>query len=212
MPGRFVYWMNVSTDLKIEQTAGEQGGGSWMRIGEQLHRDFNARARALSVMVQGRVIFETMESFWPAARHDESLDDYMREYGEIWTSKPKVLVSRTRTEAGYNTQVIGGDGDAVERLAELRERTDGDIGVGGATVATLLLDAGLLDELLLFTHPVVLGAGRPLFDGHHEPIQLDLLEHGTFDEGVTMHRYAVRRRSATVSGPGDHGGDVDGGG
>ncbi|MBW6440350.1 hypothetical protein KZ829_42175 [Actinoplanes hulinensis] len=37
MPGRFVYWMNVSLDLRIEYAEDEQGGGSWMRIGESLH-------------------------------------------------------------------------------------------------------------------------------------------------------------------------------
>jgi dihydrofolate reductase len=184
--------MNVSLDLRIEHAPGEQGGGSWMRIGEPLHREFNARARALSLMVQGRTIYETMEGFWPAARHDETLPDFLREYGEIWTSMPKVLVSGTRTSAGHNTRVVGGD-DAMAELAKLRAETDGDVGVGGATVATQLLRAGLLDELLLFTHPVVLGAGRPLFDRHDEPVQLDLLEQQAFDEGVTMQRYAVRR-------------------
>jgi dihydrofolate reductase len=192
VPGRFVYWMNVSADLRIEFAPGEGGGGNWMRIGDPLHREFNARARALSLMVQGRTIYETMESFWPGARDDDTLPDVLREYGEIWTSMPKVLVSGTRTAAGHNTRVIGGDGDAVERLATLRAETDGDIGVGGATLATQLLRAGLLDELLLFTHPVILGAGRHLFDGHDEPIELDLIEHMSFDEGVTMHRYAVR--------------------
>lgn len=44
MPARFVYWMNVSLDLKIERRANEQGGGDWLRIGESLHRDFNERA------------------------------------------------------------------------------------------------------------------------------------------------------------------------
>ena len=73
-----------------------------------------------------------------------------------------------------------------------RADRDGDIGVGGATLATALLRAHLLDELLLFTHPVVLGAGRPLFDGLDEPLQLDLLEQRSFASGVTMHRYAVR--------------------
>ena len=68
--GRTAYWMNVSLDLRIEHAAGEQGGGSWLRIGEQLHRDFNVRARALDLMIQGRVIFETMEGFWPKAAHD----------------------------------------------------------------------------------------------------------------------------------------------
>ncbi|WFE48364.1 dihydrofolate reductase family protein [Verrucosispora sp. WMMD1129] len=191
MSGRFVYWMNVSVDLRIERAPGEQGGGDWMRIGESLHREFNARARAMSLMIEGRTIYETMEAFWPGARDDESLPDFMREYGEIWTSMPKVLVSRTRDSAGHNTRVIGGD-DAIEQLARLRAQSDGDIGVGGATLATGLLRAGLLDELLLFTHPVVLGTGRPLFDTHDEPVELDLIEQASFDQGVTMHRYAVR--------------------
>ena len=189
--GRFVYWMNVSVDLRIEAAPGENGGGDWMRIGESLHREFNSRARALSMAVEGRVIHEIMEEFWPAARSDDSLPDFMREYGEIWTAAPKVLVSRTRTSAGYNTTIFGGD-DATERLAELRATTDGDIGVGGANLATQLLRAGLLDELMLFTHPVILGRGRPLFDGDGPPVELDLIEQATFDDGVTLHRYSVR--------------------
>ena len=88
MPGRFVYWMNVSVDLRIERDPGEEGGGDWLRIGESLHREFNARARAMSLMVEGRIIYETMEAFWPGARDDDSLPDYLREYGGIWTSMP----------------------------------------------------------------------------------------------------------------------------
>lgn len=88
MPGRFVYGMNVSVDLRIENATGEQGGGAWMRIGESLHREFNARARAMTLLVEGRTIYETMEAFWPNARHDASLPDYLREFGEIWTSTP----------------------------------------------------------------------------------------------------------------------------
>jgi len=189
--GRFVYWMNVSLDLKIEAAAGENGGGSWLRIGVGLHREFNARARALSLGVEGRVIYEVMEQYWPAVRHDESADEVLREYGAIWTDMPKVLVSRTRTHADHNTRIIGGD-DAIAQLAAVRASTDGDIGVGGATLATQLLEAHLLDELLLFTHPVVLGAGRPLFDRIGEPLQLDLLEQATYEGDVTLHRYAVR--------------------
>jgi dihydrofolate reductase len=192
VPGRFVYWMNVSVDMRIEHAENEQGGGSWMRIGEALHHEFNSRARALSLMVQGRTIYETMEGFWPEARDDASLPGFLREYGRIWTSMPKVLVSRTRTSAEHNTRVVS-DIDAV---ADLRTQTEGDIGVGGATLATALLRAGLLDELLLFVHPVVLGAGRPLFDGHEEPLELDLLEQARFEQGVTLHRYAVRKARA----------------
>jgi len=190
--GRFVYWMNVSLDLRIQRPGGEDGGDDeWLRIGESLHREFNARARGLVLMVEGRRIYELMDPFWPDARTDATLPDYLREYGDIWTSMPKVLVSRTRTSADHNTRIVGGD-DVIEQLAAIRAETDGDIGVGGATLATQLLQAGLLDELLLFTHPVILGDGRPLFDGLDGSLQLDLLEQASFEQGVTLHRYAVR--------------------
>jgi len=150
---RFVYWMNVSLDLFIEREPGDHGGlggPDWVRIDESLHREFNARARAMSMMVEGRTVYEMMDPFWPNARGDASLPDFMREFGEIWTNTPKVLVSRTRTTAGHNTRIVGGD-DAIAELAALRREADGDIGIGGANLATQLLAAQLLDELLLFT-------------------------------------------------------------
>jgi len=192
--GRFVYSMNVSLDLRIEQVPGDNGAGEWLRIDEELHRECNALTRALALIVHGRVIYETMEEYWPRAPEDASLPDYMREYGEIWIAKPKVLVSRTRRSADHNTRIVGGD-DAIEQLAAIRARTDGTIGVGGAALATQLLRARLLDELLLFTHPAILGFGRPLFDDYDVPIELDLLEQRSFKQGVTMHRYAIRDAS-----------------
>jgi dihydrofolate reductase len=188
--GRFIYSMNVSLDLRIEQVPGDNGAGEWLHIHEKMHREANAQTRALALMVHGRIIYETMEEYWPRARGDASLPDYMQEYGEIWTAKPKVLVSRTRHSADHHTRVIGGD-DAIDQLAALRAGTDGSISVGGAALATQLLRAGLLDELLLWTHPAILGFGRPLFDDYDRPIDLDLIEHRSFEQGVTMHRYAV---------------------
>jgi len=189
--GRFVYSMNVSLDLRIEQVPGDNGAGEWIRIGEELHREFNARTEALALIVHGRVYYETMEEYWPRASEDATAPDFIREYGEIWTAKPKVLVSRTRRSADHNTRIIGGD-DAIEQLAALRAETVGTIAVGGAALATQLLRAGLLDELLLATHPAILGFGRPLFDEYDVPIELDLLEQRSFESGVTMHRYAIR--------------------
>jgi len=196
--GRFVYAMNVSLDLRIEQVPGDNGAGEWLRLSEELHREANAQTRALALMVQGRVIYETMEEYQPRAREDASLPDVLREYGEIWTAKPKVLVSRTRRSADHNTRIIGGD-DAIEQLAALRAQTDGIISVGGAALATQLLRAGLLDELQLCTHPAILGFGRPLFDDYDMPIELDLLEQRSFEQGVTMRRYAIRDAKETSS-------------
>ncbi|GAA3620200.1 hypothetical protein GCM10022419_127300 [Nonomuraea rosea] len=124
--GRFVYSMQVSLDLRIEQVPGDNGAGEWLRVHEELHRWANAQTQALALMVQGRVYYEAMEEFMPLAREDASLPDFLREYGEIWTANPKVLVSRTRLSADHNTRIIGGD-DAIEQLAALRAGTDGNI-------------------------------------------------------------------------------------
>lgn len=187
--GRFVYSMNVSVDLRIEQVPGDNGAGEWLQLSEELHREANARARDTSIMVHGRVFYEVMEAT-ARAREDASLPLVLREYAEIWISKPKVLVSRTRRTAGPNTLVFGGD-DAIEQLAALKTRTEGVISVGGAALATQLLRKGLLDELLLWIHPAILGFGRPLFDDYDRPIDLELLEQRTFTHGVAMHRYAI---------------------
>lgn len=182
--------MNASLDLLIERGPGENGAGDWLRISEGLHREFNRPAAALAAMVQGRVVYEIMERSWPSFAVDNSMPDYMQDYGRIWVDKPKVLISRTRIDADYNTRVIGGP-DAIDQLAAMREQVDGDIGVGGAGLATQLNAADLLDELLLFIHPAVLGSGRPRFDHVDQTIELELLESGEFERGVTMHRYAL---------------------
>jgi hypothetical protein len=71
-----------SLDLRIERSAGDhvadEEGGEWLRIDEQLFREFNERARGLALFVEGRIIYEMMETVWPSAAQDESLPDHLR--------------------------------------------------------------------------------------------------------------------------------------
>ena len=63
---------------------------------------------------------------------------------------------------------------------------------GSITLGHDLLRLGLVDELRLFTHPVVLGRGRRLFpDGVQR--RLELQEERRFGSGVVLTRYAVGR-------------------
>ena len=54
-----------------------------------------------------------------------------------------------------------------------------------------MLRDGPLDELLLFIHPTILGAGRALFDDLEKPHGCELMERATYEHGVVMHRYAI---------------------
>ena len=64
--------------------------------------------------------------------------------------------------------------------------------VGGAALAKSLLDAGLVDEMTLSIHPIVLGNGIPLFAGHPRPLELSLRECLSYESGLVQPRYGVK--------------------
>ncbi len=192
--GRMSYLMNVSIDLMIEfdekDHTGDDDGGKWMRIDAELHQEFNDRARDLAMFVEGRKTYELMVPYWPELLEDPSASPVEREWAEIYVETPKVVVSNTLTDPGHNTRVIGGD-DAIDQLARLRDEVDGTLGVGGSNLATQLLEARLIDELTLYTHPAVLGSGKPLFERVATPLICDLIEEKAFPNGVVLHRYQL---------------------
>ena len=75
-------------------------------------------------------------------------------------------------------------------VRELKDAVDGDVSVGGATLAASALRAGLVDECQIYVVPVVVGGGTPwLPDGLR--LRLRLLDEHRFDSGVVHLRYAV---------------------
>jgi dihydrofolate reductase len=65
--------------------------------------------------------------------------------------------------------------------------------IGGATLAAAAMRAGLIDEYVLATHPVLVGGGTPFFTPVDSRVKLDLIETRTFPGGVVMTRYEARR-------------------
>ena len=84
-------------------------------------------------------------------------------------------------------------GDVGEVLTTVRTEFDGDLEVGGPTLAAQFIERGLVDEYRLVVHPVVLGAGTPFFPPLERPIGLELLETHTFTSGAVYLRYAATR-------------------
>jgi dihydrofolate reductase len=84
-------------------------------------------------------------------------------------------------------------GDAVEEITRLKTEDGEPMRVGGATLASAAMRAGLIDEYTIVTHPVLVGGGRPFFTELDSWVQLDLVETRTFPGGVVMTRYRPRR-------------------
>ena len=111
-------------------------------------------------------------------------------HAEMMTSTPKVVVSATLEDPSWGaTTVISSD--VAAELTKLKQRSGGDITVGASgTLLRFLLAEGLLDELQLLVHPVVVGAGKHLFEGGDGQVQLKLREARPHSNGVVALRYA----------------------
>lgn len=183
---RIVLSMNVSVDGYFE---GPGHDLSWHRVDEELHQHFNDELAQASLFVDGRVTWELMAEYWPHADERPDAVGPEREFARIWRDTPKVVYSRTLTEAGWGTQ-IRREVDPVAVAAE-KEEPGGPVYLGGAVLAGAFLAHGLVDELQLYVHPVVVGAGRRPFPDAGVTADLTPLGTRTFGNGVTLLRYAM---------------------
>jgi dihydrofolate reductase len=184
--GKLIYSMNVSLDGFVETP---DHSLDWATVDEELHTWFNDRAREVAASLYGRRMYELMTGYWPNAPSDPSATPAMLDFARIWRATPKVVFSSTLATVDWNSRLVRGD--VGDELAHLRTEFDGDLDVGGPTLAAAFIRRGLVDEYQLLVHPVVLGAGTPFFPALESPIRLRATERRTFASGVTLLAYAA---------------------
>jgi dihydrofolate reductase len=186
--GKLMYAMNVSLDGFV---ATPDGGLDWTVVDDELHGWFNDLTRPLAASIYGRRLYELMAAHWPTAGSDPASTPVEREFARIWNATPRIVFSTTLTSVGPNTRLVRGD--VGEVLARLRDEFDGDMDLGGPTLASQFIRRNLVDEYRLVVHPVILGSGLPYLPPLEEPLRLRLVETGTFGSGVTHLRYEADR-------------------
>jgi dihydrofolate reductase len=180
---QIILMMSVSVDGFFE---GPDREIDWHLVDEELHQHFNEQLAPMSAFLDGRVTYELMAEFWPTADADPTSSAQMKEFAHIWREMPKVVYSRTLKRADWHATVVP---EVVpDEVRALKAQADGDMVVGGADLAATFLRHGLIDEIRLYVHPVVLGGGRPLFPSD-VTLDLRLAEARTFGNGVVLLRY-----------------------
>ncbi len=193
------YSMSVSLDGYI---VGPDGGFDWTVPDEEVFRLATDEVRRAGVHLLGRRLYETM-LYWETADRDPSLDDSTRrrvgigirdwiEFAAAWKRLPKVVFSTTLSAVqGHARLASGGPAEEIERLRA--EPGEGDIAIGGATLAAEAAAAGLIDEYRARVYPVLVGGGIPFFPQREDRVDLELVETRTFHSGVVYLRYRVAR-------------------
>ena len=175
--------MGVSVDGFV---AGPGDTIDWTTPDAELHQFHNDAVRAQGAQICGRKLYETMV-YWETADQDPSLDAIGQDFAALWQALPKVVFSSTLTAVEGNTRLA--TGSIADELAALKAQTDGDIGIGGATLAAAFGELGLIDEYHLFVSPIILGAGTPYFGPLDHRVPLELVETRTFSSRVVHLRY-----------------------
>lgn len=167
-----------------EDTRGDFTHGGWAaaRQDQVMGERLGQAMAAGGPLLLGRRTYEDFASYWPRQQDNP--------YTEVLNRAEKYVVSTTLAEPlpWQNSTLLAGD--AAESVAELKSKPGADLCVmgSGALVRTLLRH-GLVDELLLMIHPIVLGTGRRLFDDAISPVPLELADSITTTKGVILATY-----------------------
>jgi len=182
------YSMNASLDGYI---VGPDGGFNWSAPDAEVFRFWIDEIREVGVHLLGRRLYETM-LYWETAEQDPSLGDAELEWAGLWNPLPKVVFTNTLSALQGNARLAsGGVAEEIERLRA--ESEDGDIAIGGATLAAEAAALDLIDEYRVVVYPVLVGGGLSYFPQRERRVDLELVETRTFSSRFVYLRYRVVR-------------------
>jgi dihydrofolate reductase len=185
---KLTYGMNVSLDGYIAAPGDDLG---WSVPSDEVFQWWSDRVAATGLALYGRKVWEGMSSHWPTADQQPGATPAHIEYARRWRAMPKVVFSSTLSAVDWNTRLV--TGDVVTEMTRLKSEDGGPMDVVGATLAGAAMRAGLVDEYVLVTHPVLVGGGTPFFTALGAWMNLNLVETRTFPGGLLLTRYETRR-------------------
>jgi dihydrofolate reductase len=172
--------MSISLDGYVAPT---DGSTEWVAAGRSDDaRDWTVDTVAdAGAHLVGAATYTAWATFWPAASGP---------FAQPMNDIPKVAFSNSITSAEWAETTIA-RGDLVEAVTRLKRDRHGGylLAHGGVRFARSLVATGLIDEYRLVVHPVVLGAGEPLF---RAPLALEPVSTTVFSRGAVAHVFTAQ--------------------
>jgi dihydrofolate reductase len=177
---KLIYITSASLDGYVED---ESGAIDWVNP-DQVHEFVTDLLRPMGTVLCGRRLYETMAD-WDAPV--ESFPPERRDFARVWQKLEMIVFSRTLTAIPRRNARVERNFDP-EAIRKLKRESQHDIDIGGAELAGLAFEAGLIDECHLFLNPVLVGGGKPAFPAGLRR-NLEPLETRRFSTGVIHVRY-----------------------
>jgi dihydrofolate reductase len=153
----------------------------WFVVDEEFFAYARDMLRGVDTIVFGRKTYQHMADYWPSAPAEEIADQM--------NNLPKIVFSRTLESAEWQNSTLVKN-DAVAEISKLKQLPGKDMVIlGSASLASFLLQQGLIDEYRVILNPVLLGSGRPLFQDVKQRLRLKLSRTKLFGSGVVVLYY-----------------------
>lgn len=188
---KIISFMHISLDGFV---AGPNGEMNWIKVDQEIFDHVGKRIGEGDTALYGRVTYQMMENYWPAAGDKPGASKHDIEHSKWYNNVHKVVLSKTMKGADLpNTKIISDN--LADRINELKQSGSGgnkEILLFGSPTAThSLMQLNLIDGYWLFVNPIILGQGIPLFADIKKQTKLELLDTRQFTCGVTELSYTV---------------------
>lgn len=172
----------VSLDNYIE---GPHGEIDWCMIDDDMQ--FDTFLASVDSILYGRKSYELWGEYLP----ESNAAPADHKFWQAVHAKKKYVVTTNAARTFAQAETISHN--LEQQLLQLKQQSGGHIWLyGGAGLTTSLMNLGLVDELRLSVHPIILGGGTPLVQHIAAPIGLSLEEVKTFRCGVVQLIYRVK--------------------
>ena len=161
----------------------EYGGWQMPLFDDDAGRIISEQIAATDALLLGRVTYQIFAAYWPNAPEDDP-------FAQRLNTMPKYVWSKTLGRVEWNNSTLI-NGDLVEEVTKLKQQPGSGIlsVIGSGKLAQSLMKHGLVDEYILWIHPLVLGSGKRLFEGGVGPLHLKWVETQTTGSGIVVLTY-----------------------
>lgn len=182
---KLIYASNMSLDGYTED---KDGGFSWAPSDDNVFVSITELMRSAGTYLYGRHMYEVL-AVWETDATLAGRSELTADYASAWQSAGKIVYSTTlATTHTANTRLERQFDPSAIR--DLKGTATSDLLVGGPTLAAQALAAALVDEIILYVWPVVLGGRNPALSTDSR-VDLHLVDEHRFDSGVVRLRYRV---------------------
>lgn len=141
----------------------------------------------------GAVTYLIMAAYWPTANTNSEAFDGDAEGAQTMNSIHKVVFSKKLKALAWNNSTLKTE-IVPEEIKKMKQEPGKNMLVAGsASIVQQLANFGLIDEYHLLVHPIVLGNGKPLFQGIRQRQNLKLISTEVFTNSVVLLRYEPLR-------------------